>query len=158
AVDHEVHRRVVVEGRAPQLLAGADALLHSLALGDVGGDAGRAVRLALAIADERPTNEDPGRRAIGADDAVFLLVRIAASGEQGGEGVFDWRAIFGVDRGDPLAGIGVDLAGGPTPDPLVARADVEDPFGRDLDDPQQIGDVVGQAPEAVLALAEGELG
>jgi hypothetical protein len=44
------------------------------------------------------------------------------------------------------------------PHPLVGRAQVLQPEGRGVDDPEHVGRVLGELGEALLALAQGRLG
>ena len=70
----------------------------------------------------------------------------------------DAGAVVGVDRRRPGQRVGVRRAERPAPQPLVRRADVEHLGRLRGDEEEDVGDRLGELPEARLALAQRLLG
>ena len=88
--------------RLPQLL------LELALLGDVGGRADQAIQLAGVVVDVEGAVADPAHRAVGADDAVDLVVLVAA--RPGVGGLLDALAIVRVHGVHPHAGVATRLS------------------------------------------------
>ena len=122
-------------------------LLEVTLLRDVGGRADQAIQLAGLVVQVEGAVADPAHRAVGADDAIDLVV--LAAPRSGVGGLFDALAIVRVHGVHPHAGVGDQALARAAEDRLEGRADVEERAAR-VGHPEHLLDGLGELAEAIL--------
>ena len=122
-------------------------LLELALLGDVGRRADQSIHLAGIVVHVEGAVADPAHRAIGADDAIDLVV--VAAPRPGVRRLLDALAIVRVHGVHPHAGGGGQALARAAEDRLEGRADVEQRAAR-VGHPEHLLDGLGELAEAIL--------
>ena len=124
------------------LLALAQRLLHSLAIGDVLGDSRETDQLTSLVEDREPAVMDPPLSPVRPHDAVLFVecrTPIDIRERQSHRGT-----VLRMDALDPIFWIAVQVIHLPAPDRLVRRADVDHREVDDVRQPEYLVDVLGE--------------